>query len=237
MKTKQFGHIYQLTFLPRLFPINCYLVDEGRELMLVDTGMSFCTKGILKAIKRLKKPLTRIILTHAHVDHVGSLDAVKAEFPQAWVYISTRDARILAGDLNLEALEDQTEIKGGTIQVETEPDKLLTAGDHVGSLTAYLVPGHTPGSMAFYQASSQALLAGDAFVVQGGLAVAGDKRWRFPFSAAATWSLSTAIKSAERLNQLPVQYLMVGHGKVIQRANRRMAVAIAGAKRRQGRQL
>lgn len=232
MRMRRFDQIYQLTFLPHLFPINCYLVDEGADLTLVDTGMSFCTKGILKAIKRLKKPLTRILLTHAHVDHVGSLDAVKAAFPQACVYISTRDAKLLAGDLSLEAPEDQTEIKGGTIQVETKPDKLLTAGDHVGSLTAYLAPGHTPGSMAFYQASSQSLLAGDAFVVQGGLAVAGDKRWRFPFSAAATWSLSTAIKSAERLNQLPIQYLMVGHGKAIQRANRQMDTAISRAKKR-----
>lgn len=231
MRMRRFGNIYQLTFLPHLFPINCYLVDEGAELTLVDTGMKFCAKRILKAIKRLKKPLTRVLLTHAHVDHVGALDTIKAAFPAVDVYISKRDARLLTGDLSLEVGEAQTEIKGGTMQIETQPDHVLVSGDHVGTLTAYLAPGHTPGSMAFYQASSQSLLAGDAFVVQGGLAVAGDKRWRFPFSAAATWSLPTAIKSAERLNQLPVQYLMVGHGKVILQANQQMAIAIERANR------
>lgn len=176
MRMRRFGNIYQLTFLPHLFPINCYLVDEGAELTLVDTGMKFCAKRILTAIKRFKKPLTRILLTHAHVDHIGSLDAIKAAFPAVDVYISKRDARLLAGDFSLEVGEAQTEIKGGTMQVKTRPDHLLVAGDHIGSLTACLAPGHTPGSMAFYQVSSQSLLVGDAFVVQGGLAVAGDKR-------------------------------------------------------------
>lgn len=92
MRIRQFGNIYQLAFLPTIFPINCYLVDEGVDLTLIDTGMAFCTKGILQVIKRLNKPLARIALTHPHVDHIGSLDAIKAAFPAAQVYVSRRDA-------------------------------------------------------------------------------------------------------------------------------------------------
>ncbi|MGO1969186.1 MAG: MBL fold metallo-hydrolase [Levilactobacillus brevis] len=235
MRIRQFGNIYQLAFLPTIFPINCYLVDEGVDLTLIDTGMAFCTKGILQVIKRLNKPLARIALTHPHVDHIGSLDAIKAAFPAAQVYVSRRDARLMLGDTSLQCTEDQTEIKGGFDQhVQTKPDELLEANRQLKSLTVYDAPGHTPGSIVFYQESSAILLAGDAMVTRGGLAVAGDKRWLFPFSAAATWSPATAIKSMERLNQLPIRYLLVGHGRVMKDANSKITKAIWRAERKVG---
>lgn len=119
MKIRQFGNIYQLAFLPNIFPINCYLVDEGADLTLADTGMAFCAKGILKAISQLHKPLTKIALTHSHVDYIGALDAVKQVFPAAKVYVSNRDARLMAGDFKLLRSEDQTEIKGALITTST----------------------------------------------------------------------------------------------------------------------
>jgi glyoxylase-like metal-dependent hydrolase (beta-lactamase superfamily II) len=233
MKVRQFGNVYQLAFLPKIFPINCYLVDEGMDLTLIDTGMAFCKNGILQEIKALNKPLTRIALTHPHVDHIGSLDAIKLVFPAAQVYVSSRDARLMAGNFKLLPSEDQSEIQGGFDRnLHTKPNAFLRSGDHLKSLTVYHAPGHTPGSIVFYQKSSGILLAGDAMVSRGGLAVAGDKHWQFPFSAAATWSPATAIKSMVRLNQLPIRYLMVGHGRVIKDANQKISKAIEHAKRK-----
>lgn len=40
MKIRKFGNIYQIEFLPNVFPINCYLVDGGLNLTLIDTGMA-----------------------------------------------------------------------------------------------------------------------------------------------------------------------------------------------------
>lgn len=83
----------QLTFLPRMFPVNCYLVEEEKELTLVDAALPYSMRGILQAAKEMGKPITRILLTHAHNDHVGALDALKAELPDVPVHISHRDAR------------------------------------------------------------------------------------------------------------------------------------------------
>ena len=41
----------------------------------------------------LDAPIARIVLTHAHGDHIGSLDALHELLPDAEVLISSRDAR------------------------------------------------------------------------------------------------------------------------------------------------
>lgn len=105
MRVTREGHLHQLTWLPRIFPVNCYLIEEEQELILIDAGMSYSLQGILNQVAKLGKPLTRIILTHGHMDHVGALDALKKEVPEAKVYISERDAALLAGDRSLRAGE------------------------------------------------------------------------------------------------------------------------------------
>ncbi|MGV2686127.1 MBL fold metallo-hydrolase, partial [Clostridium perfringens] len=95
-------HVTQISFLPRLFPVNVYLVEENDGVTLIDTGMSFSQKGILQAASAIGKPITRIVLTHAHGDHVGALDGLKKELPNASVYISRRDALLLKGNAELQ---------------------------------------------------------------------------------------------------------------------------------------
>ena len=75
--------------------VNCYLVVEDDGLTLVDTMLPRSTPTILAAAEQLGAPITRIALTHAHGDHIGSLDALHAALPDAEVIISTRDARLL----------------------------------------------------------------------------------------------------------------------------------------------
>ena len=57
-----------------LFPVNCYLVEEENEVTLIDAALPGSYKGIIQAVNQLGKPLQHILLTHAHGDHVGSLD-------------------------------------------------------------------------------------------------------------------------------------------------------------------
>lgn len=40
MKIKKMQHLYQLTFLPHLFPINCYLFETNSGLIVIDMGVS-----------------------------------------------------------------------------------------------------------------------------------------------------------------------------------------------------
>ncbi|MED4213809.1 MBL fold metallo-hydrolase, partial [Priestia megaterium] len=92
--------VYQLSFLPRVFPVNCYFVEEEDGLTLIDAALPFCAKKILQSARKIGKPITNIVITHAHDDHVGALDAIKQELPNVPVYISKRDASLLEGDLS-----------------------------------------------------------------------------------------------------------------------------------------
>lgn len=216
MKMTQMGSLYQVAFMPRFFPVNCYLVEEETELTLIDAALPFSVKGILEAAARIGKPITRIVLTHAHGDHVGALDGLKKALPQAKVYISRRDAKLLAGSKELEAGEPNLPIKGDVPKsIQTKPDVLLEEGDRVGSLQAIAAPGHTPGSMAFLDVRSRALIAGDAFQVRGGVAVSGLMKLWFPFPAMATWNREVSLESAQKLRELAPSVLAVGHGAMI----------------------
>jgi glyoxylase-like metal-dependent hydrolase (beta-lactamase superfamily II) len=92
--------------------VNAYLVEEDDGLTLIDTMLPRSEKQILAAAEALGAPIRRIVLTHAHGDHIGSLDALAAALPDAEVLISTRDARLLAKDTSLDPDEPQDKIRG-----------------------------------------------------------------------------------------------------------------------------
>lgn len=225
--------VVQLTYLPNLFPVNCYLVEEEDGLTLVDAALSVNAPAIMKAAEEMGKPITRIVLTHAHGDHVGSLDALKKLQPDVKVYISDRDERLLRGDATLLEGEGELPIRGDIPKrITTSPDIRLQDGDRVGSLLALSSPGHTPGSMSFYDERSGILIAGDAFASRGGLAVAGHMRLGFPFPALATWNPLISLESARKLASLQPSWLAVGHGNMIRQPEQAMRKAIAESESR-----
>ncbi|MBT2571246.1 MBL fold metallo-hydrolase [Planococcus sp. ISL-110] len=233
MQMTKKGPVYQLMFMPRFFPVNCYIIDEETELTLVDAALGFNAKQILLSIKVMNKPLTQIILTHAHVDHIGALDAIKREWPEAVVSISSRDARLLAGDAGLLPGEPESPIKGGVPKnVKTQPDRLLKEGDHIGSLRVVHTPGHTPGSISLLDSRNQFLIVGDAFQTHGGIAVSGTFKALFPFPAFATWNKRTALESARKIRQLNPQLLAVGHGRMIEKPLDAIDLAILESEKR-----
>lgn len=230
MRIRKFGPLYQLTFMPRFFPVNCYLYEDKKELILIDAALSFSYKGIVEASKEVGKPITKILLTHAHGDHVGALDKIKETFPDAKVYISKRDAKLMNRDVSLEPHEPQTPIKGGVPKnLETKPDILLNEGDQVGPLKAINAPGHTPGLMAFYNEEKGILIAGDAIQTRGGIAVAGHLKPLFPFPAFGTWDKKTSIESAKKLIGYNPKILAVGHGNVLENPEQAMKKAVVEA--------
>ncbi|MDE5415714.1 MBL fold metallo-hydrolase [Alkalihalobacterium chitinilyticum] len=233
MRMMREGSVYQLSFMPRFFPVNCYFVEEEDGLTLIDTALPFSSQSILKAAKSIGKPITNIVLTHAHDDHVGALDRLKDVLPHVPVYISKRDARLMAGDVTLDREEPQTPIRGGVPKkIKTRADVHLEDGDKIGSLVAISTPGHTPGQMAFLDTRSQAVIAGDAFQTLTGLTVVSDLKLRFPFPALATWNKTLALTSAEKLLNVKPSLLAVGHGNMLKNPEARMARAIDEAKRK-----
>jgi glyoxylase-like metal-dependent hydrolase (beta-lactamase superfamily II) len=235
MKTTSHGDsLVQLTRFPHAFPINCYLLREDDGLTLIDTTVFGGTKAIQAAAQALGAPIRRIVLTHAHNDHVGSLDALHAALPEAEVLISARDARFLAGDKSLDPGEPQAKPRGSFKTCTTRPTRLLVPGDRIGSLEVLASPGHTPGQVAFLDSRDGTLIVGDAFQTQGGIAVSGVVRLLFPFVAMATWHKPTALATAEALRERRPERLAVGHGAVLEQPLEAMDAAIAVARRKFG---
>src|SRR5579885_1984546 len=228
---KSTTHGEHLIRLNRLGFVNCYLVREDDGFTLIDAAIGGCGKPIVQAAQTLGLPIVRIVLTHAHVDHVGALDELHELLPDVPVAITERDARFLSGDKSLDPDEPVDKLRGGYPIVKTRPTQLLHAGDHVGSLEVIATPGHTPGHASFLDRRDGTLIAGDAFQTLGGVAVSGTVKPLFPLPALATWHKASALESARKLRALAPSRLAVGHGRVLEQPLAAMDRAIAALAR------
>jgi glyoxylase-like metal-dependent hydrolase (beta-lactamase superfamily II) len=205
-------NLFQVTHLGL---VNCYFVREDDGFTLIDTVDGGQAQAILQAAQKPGLPIARILLTHAHVDHVGSLDALHEALPTVPVAISERDARFLRGDRSLDATEPQDKLRGGYPVCKTVPTLLLHEGERVGSLEVIATPGHTPGHLAFLDTRDRSVIVGDAFQTLGGVAVSGTFKPLFPLPALATWHRGLALESARKLLALSPSLLTVGHGRML----------------------
>ena len=205
--------------------VNAYLVEEDDGYTLVDTMLPRCAGKILKAAG--DRGIKRIALTHAHQDHIGSLDALAEKLLGVEVLISSRDARLLAKDLTLDPGEEKGKLRGGYSGAKTKPTRTVEPGERIGSLEVVAAPGHTPGQVAFLDTRDRTLYCGDAYATLGGVATTAKPYSRFPLPAKATWHHPTALESAKALRALDPARLAPGHGKVVESPGAEMDAAIA----------
>ena len=118
---------------------NCYLVfdDKLRRLFVIDPGAE--PERILREAESFAADSARILLTHAHVDHIGAAGAVARKLGIGKVMLDPADRELYRSPLNsipplLEHPDDLPE----TEDFETD-----------GAFEVLHVPGHSPGGSAF----------------------------------------------------------------------------------------
>ncbi len=226
-------HDELLTMVTKLGSINCFLVMEDDGITLVDALSHGSGQEILEAVSRTGRPLKRILMTHAHSDHIGSLDEVMAASANVDFLVQERAVPILAGDLTLRDGEPKGRLlKIAYGKVGSQITDIFTDGDRIGSLHAIATPGHTVEHYAFFDPRNATLIAGDSWQTLGGLAVVGDTRWRFPIPSWGTWHRPTNLNSTRKTLEYKPTHLAVGHGRIFCHAQDAMAAAIARAEAR-----
>ena len=195
--------------------VHAFLLDDGRELTLIDTLHGSDARLILDLLKRLGRPATdikQIVLTHAHRAHLGGL-AVLAAASGAPVYCHDWEADIVEGDRGIQCttLRPMRPLRIWPFQVAarfsritpSRVKKAVRGGDRIGPLQVMDAPGHTPGHLAFFWPERRALFAGDALV-------------SYPeFGYGWPCFMLNARQNRESLRQLAgldIDYLGVGHG-------------------------
>ena len=203
--------------ITRLGAVNAVLVREPDGLTLVDTLIGGSADTILARARALSLPIVRILATHGHSDHVGSVDKLAEALPDAEVIFPRREARLLAGDLSVDPGEPQKRIRKYSFpELATRPSRTIGAGDMVGSLRACAASGHSPGQLAYLDERDGTLYCGDAYSTLGGrMKTSAELSLPVPIPALFTWDKPLALESAKELRALGPTALAPGHGRVV----------------------
>lgn len=192
---------------------NVYLIVEPPHIVLVDTGMPKQHKAIFELLSNLghqPTALTHILVTHADIDHVGSLAALH-EASGAQIYAGPASAELIARGKSpkhmpviIQWLLD-TFMKYGA--VAQEKITVFEDGDtlpFLGGLQVLATPGHTPDHFSFFSPTTGVLFAGDALNTQDGRINLTPPR--------ITADKTAARQSGIRLLELSPAVIACGHG-------------------------
>ena len=153
------------SFVVSPFSENTYLLSDGGECALVDPGTATREERqrVGEAIDAGGLRVRHLLLTHAHIDHVFGCDHFAHRFAEG---AETGGWQMHPAD---RPLLDQTVVRGEMYGVRVDappaPTRDLAHGDTVelGATTLRVlhVPGHSPGSVAFYDEAGGVLIGGD----------------------------------------------------------------------------
>ncbi len=197
-----------------------YLITEGEGLTLIDASVSFAAGTILRQITKLgfaPSDVRRILITHAHPDHVGALAAL-VDATGAEVWSSRLERPVIEGAIPvpMPPLDDLRGVArlmrpGQTFFPRVAVARELHDGEMLpevfGGLQVIATPGHAPGHLAFWHAEQRVIIMGDVIMNF-------PPRMRLPF-AAFTYDMAENIRSLGRVVRLAPQIACFGHGKPI----------------------
>lgn len=196
---------------------NSYLLDDGDHgVTVIDTGMPWNRGRIISAVKYIDRSpdaIKNILVTHADIDHIGSLGPlVKAT--GAKVYASAHAAaHIYYGNsprhVKFPLYYVLSDPVIGLIQPEAHVDVTVQEGDVLdiaGGIRVLFTPGHTPDHISYYWEREKVLFAGDLFFHVRRLTLS-------PWFLSYSWQ--QILASARKVFDLDIKLLCVGHGAPI----------------------
>jgi glyoxylase-like metal-dependent hydrolase (beta-lactamase superfamily II) len=143
---------------------NCSILgdSDAGEAIVVDPGDDVAR--ILAVLQKHKLRLSQIIITHAHIDHVGAASALRRA-TGAPIFLNQKDLALLS------MMDWQAEFLGVPTPEIEAPDAdaakglIVAAGNWRGEVLE--TPGHSQGSICLYFAPKSLLLAGDTLFAGG----------------------------------------------------------------------
>ena len=137
---------------------NCSIFGDetSREAIVIDPGDQI--EDILSVLERHQLKVKAIVITHAHIDHIGGAAKLKAA-TSAPVYMNANDQELY------DHMEVQASWLGMLAPEQTEIDSRAREGDAitVGQTQFHILetPGHTQGSISLWIPAENKLIAGD----------------------------------------------------------------------------
>lgn len=198
---------------------NIFLLVNNADLTLIDAGNKeelANIRGMFDHAGHSLDQLNRIILTHCHTDHVGSLAALR-QATTTQVLAHEAEAPFITQEAPPPS--PRTGILARLLHTFVEPlfrpepcsvDQTLKHGDAIegAGLTVIHVPGHSPGSICLYHSETRALFTGDAIINMFG-------KLRGPVKPFC-WDVQEAHRSLAKLAELDVETIYFSHGVAIQ---------------------
>ncbi len=146
-----------------IFPVgplqcNCSIIGDEttREAMVIDPGDDI--SNILDLVRKHNLQVKQIVITHAHIDHIGGAMKLRAA-TGAPILLNQNDYALL------KMLDIQAAWIGVPSPGTVEVDRSVSTGEKVsaGAHTAEVLhtPGHTEGSICLYFPAEKKLIAGD----------------------------------------------------------------------------
>ena len=223
--------------------VNVYMIHNAvdNNWVLIDAGLKTSAPKIRRMAEELFWPDTRpsaIVLTHAHFDHVGSLNTLAEEW-EVSVYAHTMEKPYLTG-LSSYPPADPSVGGGlisalawlypkGPIDIERRFQVLPQDGSIPGlpEWRYFHTPGHAPGHISLFRQRDGVLIAGDAFVTtkqESSISVILQSRHLSGPPKYFTYNWETAGRSVQMLADLHPEIVATGHGKPMRGAEMRRSL-------------
>jgi hydroxyacylglutathione hydrolase len=147
-------------FVVSPFTENCYVCHDAGEAVLIDPGTTTTAErqAVEDYISRNDLRVRHLLLTHAHLDHILGCAYFAKAFGMKW--------KLHPDDLPLlEAGELQAQMFGVPLERPPAPDASLAEGQTIQFGNARWkvlhTPGHSPGSVSFYDEANGFVIGGD----------------------------------------------------------------------------